>query len=144
MEAGAIDFTKVRKIAVVGVSNRKFGGFMYKSLRKRGFEVYPVHPTRETFAGDHCFDRLTSLPDKVDMAVVAVSPLAAEQVTQDAIEANVPKLWYQQGPNFTEVAAKAEQAGIATVTSKCVLMYAAPVTGIHAVHRWLARLLGRL
>ncbi len=35
-----------RNIAVVGVSDKKFGGAIYRTLKNRGYAVYPVHPTR--------------------------------------------------------------------------------------------------
>lgn len=140
MDQGAADFVKAEHIAVVGVSKRKFGGSIYRTLKKRGYQVYPVHPRMSTFDGDPCIRRLTDLPDRVDAAVVAVSPRHAEEVVRDAHQAGIERLWFQQGPDFRDVAMTAEAHGIKTVTGKCILMYAGDVTGIHAVHRFFAKL----
>ena len=134
------NFIAAKHIAVVGVSARKFGGTIYKTLKKRGYTVYPVHPTLDLFDSDKCFARLTDLPEDVKAAVIAVSPANALTIVDDAREAGIGRLWFQQGADFSAAVAKAEADGIETVGDKCILMYAEPVTGIHAVHRFLARL----
>ena len=142
VENRADDIAGSKHIAVVGVSERKFGGAIYKTLKKRGYRVYGVHPEMKSFDNDPCYVSLTSVPDEVDAAVVAVSPESAEKVVDDALERGISKLWFQQGPDFTKAVEKAEAAGIQTVNRKCILMYAQPVTGIHAFHRFLARIFG--
>jgi len=137
-------FLSEKHIAVVGVSDRKFGGAIYKALKQRGYTVYPVRPNRTSFDGDTCYPRLTDLPPHVKAAVVAVSPITAEGVVEDAHAAGITQLWFQQWKNFSRASARAAALGMQTVSRKCVLMYAQPVTGIHAVHRFLARLFGRL
>lgn len=144
MDDAISGFVQAKHMAVVGVSDRKFGGAIYKSLKKKGYVVYPVHPTRESFDGDACFSGLGSLPAEVAAAVVAVSPETAMSVVDEASSSGIRRLWFQQGKDFSEAAAKAEGLGLSTVTGKCILMYAEPVTGIHAFHRFLVRLFGRL
>ncbi len=137
-------FIAQRHIAVVGVSDKKFGGAIYKTLKKRGFDVYPVHPSRNTFDGDTCYSRLGDVPIEVKAAVVAVSPDSAAGVVEDALAAGITQLWFQQGKNFSDAVNEAQAGNIATVSGKCILMYAEPVSGIHAFHRFLARIFGRL
>ncbi len=133
-------FIDTKSIAVVGVSDKKFGGVIYKTIKKRGYDLSPVHPTKENFDGDKCFSKLTELPSDIKTAIIAVSPDTAKTVVDDAIEAKFTHLWFQQGKDFSDSIEKAEKNGIKTVSNKCILMYAEPVTGIHAFHRFLARL----
>ncbi len=133
-----------KQIAVVGVSDKKMGGAIYKELKQRGFAVHPVHPTRQSFDGDACHTSLKTVPAEVKAAVLAVSPQAAEAVIDDAVAAGITHLWFQQGKDFSGAVAKARAKGLQTVSRKCILMYAPPVTSIHAVHRFLARIFGRL
>lgn len=133
-------FINTKSIAIVGVSDKKFGGAIYKTLKKREYSVYPVNPNKENFDGDKCFSSLSELPSDIKTAVIAVSPDVAIQVVDDAIEAKYTHLWFQQGADFTESIKSAEENGIKTVSKKCILMYAEPVTGIHAFHRFFARL----
>lgn len=142
VDSRAENITASKHIAVVGVSNRKFGGAIYKELKKRGYNVYAVHPTMESFNGDPCYDSLKSVPADVEAAVVAVSPASAEKVVDDALGRGIKRLWFQRGSDFTRVVEKAEAAGIQTISRKCILMYTQPVTGIHAFHRFLARVFG--
>ncbi len=137
-------FIKSKHIAVVGVSERKFGGTIYKSLKKRGYTVCPVHPTMKTFDRDQCFATLQAIPEQVEAAVIAVSPANAEKVVEDARNADIAKLWFQRGADFSKAVEKAEASGMQVVSGRCILMYAPPVRGIHAVHRFLARLFGLL
>ncbi len=133
-----------KQIAVVGVSDKKMGGAIYKELKRHGYAVYPVHPTRQSFEGDACHVTLRTVPPTVKAAVIAISPKAAETVIEDAIAAGITHLWFQQGPNFSEAVATAKAKGLQTVSRKCILMYAPPVTSIHSFHRFLAKLFGRL
>ena len=137
-------FIDSKSIAVVGVSDKKFGGVIYKTLKKKGYVVFPVHPNKENFDGDKCFSKLTELPDEIKTAIIAVSSGAAKTVVDDAIEAKFTHLWFQQGADFSESTEKAEKNGIRTVCGKCILMYAEPVTGIHSFHRFLARLFNKI
>ena len=144
MDERITDFTSVEHIAVVGVSKHKFGGTAYRTLKQRGYRVYPVHPRLETFEGDRCYARLTDLPDAVKAAVITVQPAQAEAVVNDAQAAGIPRLWFQQGADFSAAVKRAEAHGSEVVSGKCILLYAPPVTGIHALHRFFARLFGRL
>jgi predicted CoA-binding protein len=137
-------FINTHQVAVVGVSDKKFGGAIYKTLKQRGYTVHPVHPTRAAFEGDPCHPRLDTLPPEVKAAVIAVSPTAAEMVVTDAIRGGMTHLWFQQGADFARAESAARTAGIQTVSRRCILMYAPPVTGIHAFHRFVARLFGRV
>ena len=137
-------FVNSKQIAVVGVSDKKMGGAVYKELKQRGYTVYPVHPTRQTFDGDACHVSLRTLPPEVTAAIIAVSPETAEVLVDDAAAAGITHLWFQQGKNQSKAVAKANGLGLQTVSRKCILMYAPPVTGIHTFHRFLARLFGRV
>jgi predicted CoA-binding protein len=137
-------FVKSEGIAVVGVSDKKFGGAVYKTLKKYGYPVYAVNPVRETFEGDKCYPDLRAVPAEVKAAVIAVSKETAEKVVDDAKAAGISQLWFQMGQNYSKAIAAAEAAGMSVISRKCILMYAEPVKGIHVFHRFLARLFGRL
>ena len=133
-----------KHIAVVGVSDKSFGGEIYKTLKHRGYTVYPVHPTRESFLGDTCYPSLRSLPSpEIKTAVIAVAPELAAPVVDDAAFAGITHLWFQQGKNFADALEAARAVGLKTVHRKCILMYAGEVKSIHAFHRFFAKLFGQ-
>ncbi|MBD3402180.1 CoA-binding protein [candidate division GN15 bacterium] len=139
-------FATPQRIAVVGVSptRKKFGYTIFSTLKARGYEAIPIHPVASEVDGEPCRPSLAALENPPEAAVVAVQPEQGVAVVDDAARAGVKRLWFQQGADFSAAARRAELAGIETVTGKCILMYARPVTGIHAVHRFLAKLFKRL
>ena len=140
MDTAIEKFSRPQPIAVVGVSDTKFGGAIYKSLKKNGYDVYPVNPIRTSFEGERCYSRVSDLPSEVKYAVIATSAKSANSIVDDAISGGFTHLWFQKGNDFSEAISKATENGIQTVDGKCILMYAEPVTGVHAFHRFLARL----
>jgi predicted CoA-binding protein len=140
------DFINSKNIALLGASpsGRKFGNYIYKQLRAKGYNLYPVHPQAESIEQDKAYDNIRSLPDGIDAVLIAMAPDKALDVIGDAAQRGIKRIWFQRGADFRKAAQKAEAAGIEVVTGKCILMYAPPVKGFHAIHRALARLFGRL
>jgi predicted CoA-binding protein len=66
-----------------------------------------------------------------------MDPKDAEKVARMTAEAKISRLWLQQGHETKAAIEFCEKNGIAVVYSECVLMFAEPVKGIHAFHRWL-------
>jgi predicted CoA-binding protein len=139
-------FIQSKKIAVVGVSSvkNKIGYAVYRTLKERGYEVFPVHPDGHIIDGNPCYRSLSELPPGVNAAVIAVKPKKVSNIVDAAIAAGIKRIWFQQGSDFHMAAEQAKKAGLEVVSRKCILLYAPPVTGIHKVHQFLARLFGRL
>jgi predicted CoA-binding protein len=138
-------FKNVKSIAVVGVSENKtkFGQAACRELKKRGFAVFPIHPTLDTFDGGACFHSLADLPTVPDCALVAIKPTHALEVVRQIAQRGTRKVWFQQGKNFSEAIKLAEQLGLKEVHGRCILMYAGEVTGMHRFHRSLSRFFGK-
>lgn len=140
------EFFKSPSIAIVGVSSArmKFGSLAYRALKSKDVKVFPVNPGFDSFDGDKCYSALTALPEPVEAVLVTVKPEKAGAVVDDAIKVGVRRIWFQSGADFSQAADRAVNAGISIITGKCILLYAEPVKGIHAFHRFLARLFGQL
>ena len=138
-------FRDPQPIAVVGASANphKFGFTICKTLKERGFAVYAVNPGAAGEGKNAYYKSLRDIPDGVEAAVVCIRPEKAEQLVDDAAARGIGRIWFQQGADFSNVAAEARGKGIATVIDKCILMYTEPVTGIHKVHRFLWKLIGK-
>lgn len=140
------DFLASKTIAVVGVSRngRKFGNTILSTLRTNGYHVLPVNPAAENIAGERCYPDLRSLPSPVDGVITVVPPGKTVGVVREAIAAGIRRVWMQQGSASDEAVRLCEENGVSCIRNECILMYAAPVKGIHSFHRWLWRLFGRL
>lgn len=111
--------------AVIGVSRDedKYGTIVYRRLKARGEDVYPVNPNVASIDGEACYASLVDLPRKVDQIVVVVPPRLSEQVVQDAAEQGVQRVWMQPGAESDTAAEYCRQRGMQVVVGRCILRY---------------------
>jgi predicted CoA-binding protein len=140
------EFLAQKKIAVVGVSRKKtkFGNAIYKELKQKGYQVYPINPNMDAFEGNACYPDLLSLPEKVEAVVINVPPVQTEKVVKEAKEAGINKVWLQQGSQSEAAIKFCEENGIDCVSNECILMFAQPSAFIHRAHKWVWGVLGKL
>jgi acetate---CoA ligase (ADP-forming) len=65
-----------RSIAIVGASATptRIGGIPIKLLTEAGFEkFFPINPKYQQIAGRHCYPDIESVPEPVDLALLAIS-----------------------------------------------------------------------
>ncbi|MCP1728121.1 putative CoA-binding protein [Natronospira proteinivora] len=128
-EAIAKRLAETRRIAVVGLSpkeGRPSHG-VGSALKRLGFELLAVRPGTDEVMGVPAVPTLRDLPDKVDMAVVFRRPEHVAEVVDDAIAANIPALWLQDGVVDREAAEKARQAGLFVVMDRCIYRDGVPL-----------------
>jgi acyl-CoA synthetase (NDP forming) len=82
-----------RSVALIGVSanSKKMGYHVLQSFVKSGFKgrVYPVNPGYETLSGLKVYPSLVSIPDEIDLVVVAVPQKAVFEVMEDCVRKGV-------------------------------------------------------
>jgi len=140
------EFLAQKNIAVVGVSRKKtkFGNAIYKELKQKGYNVFPVNPNMKLFEGDNCYPDLISIPEQVDAVVINVPPIQTDKVVREAHEAGIKKVWLQQGSQSEAAVKFCEENGIDCVSNECILMFAQPSAFIHRAHKWVWGVLGKL
>jgi uncharacterized protein len=142
------EFISGKRIAVVGASRTndkyKFGNMAAQELKRRGYEVYLVHPQAKTINDIATYPSLSALAGKVDGVLVSVPATGSGPVLKDAAAAGLRNVWIQQGGESPELIQMGEQLKLNLVTGKCILMYAQPVRGYHTIHRFIARVSGKL
>jgi predicted CoA-binding protein len=140
------EFLSHRKLALVGVSRsgRKFGNLIFKELKTKGYQVYPVHPQVPAIDGQSCWPNVLQLPKEVEGVVIVVPPAQTEKVVKEAATAGISRVWMQQGSESTAAIRFCEENGIQAVSGQCILMFLEPAAFLHRAHRWLWRILGKL
>jgi len=134
--SGAIDLRPLfspRSVAVVGASPRSWiAETVRDNLLMMGSDTrcHFVNPKYTELHGQPCYPRLDALPERPDIAVVALNPLRAAIVTRDAAAAGVPAVIIPGGGVVeggaaaaamqVEVAAIAREHGIALVGPNCM------------------------
>jgi len=130
--------------AVIGVSanRRKFGNVVYRTMREKGFTVYPVHQRLESVEGDACLHSVSALPPEVASIITVVPPAQTEAVIREARAKDIEAIWMQPGSESEAAVAEARSAGRTVIHGQCILMFLEPVTSFHALHRWITKLVG--
>jgi predicted CoA-binding protein len=135
------EFLSHKKLALVRLSagTPVMGAKMDEELRPKGYEVSVVY-----LSAGESDATLDDVKDKVEGAIISVPKTRCVDAVAEAIEAGIPRLWIQAGCDSKEAIALCEERGVPVIHGACVLMYAQPVTSVHAFHRWLVKLFGRL
>ncbi len=138
------DFFIDDKIAVIGAArdDKKFGAYLYRELKKEGFDVYPVNPNAETIQGDRCFQSVKDLPAEVKRALIVTPPSSTADVLKEVLETNIENIWIQRAADSPEALKIAEESGRNIISKHCIMMFIEPVRGVHALHRFFVKLFG--
>lgn len=98
-------------IAIIGATpdTKKVGGRPIRYLRRYGYRgrIYPVNPKYEVVQELRCFASLAALPERPDMAIIALPADAAIDAAEACVEAGVPALTVYTS-SFREIGAVGE------------------------------------
>jgi len=149
------DFLAQKKIAVVGVSDKRETGcnMAYNKFKENGYQVFAVNPRISTFNGEPCYPDLKSIPDKPDAVFILASPKVTDQIVQQCVDLGVKHVWMHcmMGTkpglvaNMTSVSQEAVEMcnanGITVIPGSCPNQFLKPDFG-HAMMRGMWRLFG--
>lgn len=133
-----------RRMAIAGVSRnpKKFGGYVFNELKQKGFVLYPVNPNADEIQGVECYKTLAELPEDVDRLLIVTPKHETASVAYDAVKRGFSMVWIQQSSETLEALKILQDAGIPVISKKCIMMFAGPVEGSHAFHRFFAKIFG--
>ena len=140
------DFLSSGKIAFVGLSSnpKKFSNMVHKELSAKGFDFVPVNPNQKEINGVKCYGSIATLPEGLSSALVMTSKETTPSVIREIGKKGIKNVWIQQGAHSPEAEKLAKELNLGLVYNKCIMMYAAPVKGVHRFHRTILKLFGRL
>jgi predicted CoA-binding protein len=109
--------------AVVGANNdpSKYGNKIYKTLKARDYEVYPVNPKYESIEGVPCYRDLKLIPRKPEVINMVVAPKYGKIYIEEAAELGIKHLWLQPGTYDDELLEFIAQKGLQAVQA-CILL----------------------
>src|SRR5436305_7574561 len=109
-----------RSVAVVGASATpgSVGSILIHNLLGNPFGgvVYPINPKRKSVHGVRCYSDLASLPEAVDLAVIATPAATVPDLIRDCVARQIPAAIVisagcaELGPKARELAAQIRQA----------------------------------
>jgi predicted CoA-binding protein len=149
------DFLAQKRIAVVGVSDRRETGcnLVYRTLKKAGYEVAAVSPRLKEFEGDPCYPDLRSIPTRPDAVFILTKPATTEQVVDQCVDLGITRVWMHcmmgtkpgLARSMTSVSQdavrKCRQSGITVIPGSCPNQFLGSDLG-HKMMRVLWRTLG--
>ena len=85
------DFLAQKKIAVVGVSDKRETGCNagYRRFKAAGYTVSAVNPRLTTFEGAPCYPDLKSIPDRPEAVFILANPKVTEQIVQQCVDLGI-------------------------------------------------------
>jgi len=151
------DFLAQKKIAVVGVSDKRETGCNagYRRFKAAGYTVSAVNPRLTTFEGAPCYPDLKSIPDKPDAVFILANPKVTEQIVQQCVDLGIKHVWMHcmtgirpgSAANMTSVSQDAvkmcRENGITVIPGSCPNQFLKPDFG-HSMMRVMFRTLGFL
>ncbi len=142
------DFLGVKRLAVVGVSHKPkdFTRSLFRELRKRGYDVVPVHPNAKEMDGVPAIARVSDASPAVDGALLLTSPQVTGQVVRECQEAGIRRIWMYRAVGAGAVGPEAvefcEANGMSVVAGECPFMFL-PDSGFpHNFHAFCKKLVG--
>jgi predicted CoA-binding protein len=149
------DFLAQKKIAVVGVSDKRETGcnLAYTKFKENGYQVYAVNPRISTFNGAPCYPDLKSIPEKVEAVFILASPKVTDQIMDQCVDLGIKHVWMHcmmgTKPGLAagmssvsqDAVSKARANGIAVIPGSCPNQFLKPDFG-HALMRWMWRTFG--
>jgi len=149
------DFLAQKKIAVVGVSDKRETGcnLAYRKFKEAGYTVSAVNPRITIFEGDPCYPDLKSIPEKPEAVFILTNPKITEQVVQQCADLGIQRVWMHclmgtkpgLAANMTSVSQNAvrmcRENGITVIPGACPNQFLKPDFG-HSLMRMLFRTLG--
>ena len=147
----AAEFLDHKRVAVTGVSRDPKGhgsNVVYKRLRDRGYEVFPVNPNAEQVEGVQCYADLGSIPDGVEAVVIGTRPEVAEETMRECAALGIKHVWMHRGPGAGSVSKAAteygREQGIAVIDGGCPCMFGQTADMGHRAMRVLLTMSGNV
>lgn len=149
------DFFAQKKIAVVGVSDKRESGcnLAYHRFKAAGYTVSAVNPHQTSFESDPCYPDLKAIPEKPDAVFILANPKVTDEIVQQCVDLGIKHVWMHclmgtkpgLGTNMTSVSQdavrKCRDNGIAVIPGACPNQYLKPDFG-HTMMRVAFRMIG--
>jgi hypothetical protein len=113
-------------IAVIGATDRpgKYGGIIYRDLKRKGYKVFAVNPYRETVDGDPCWKSVKDLPEVPTVADFVIPAKRGLLVVDDCEQAGILNIWLQPGAESQELMDKLEAGPFTWLAFACIMVRA--------------------
>ena len=117
------EFMAQKKFAVVGATDnpQKNGCRIFRNLKSRGYEVYPVNQRLKEIDGVKCYSKLSDIPVKVDVVDFVVPPEVTESILKECKNLELRRIWLQPGSESEVSITFCHENNLKVVHDVCVM-----------------------
>jgi hypothetical protein len=114
-------------VAVIGATDHptKYGGIIYRDLKRRGISVLAVNPYRETVDGDPCWRTVLDRPETPTIADFVIPARRGLDVVDECEQAGILNIWLQPGAESPELMEKLDAGPFNWLAHACIMVRAA-------------------
>ena len=118
------EFMSQKRFAVIGATDNpgKYGYEIFKNLKRRGYEVYPVNPRLKELEGTKCYPSLSDIPVKVDVVDFVVPPAVTGEVLKECKKLGLTCIWLQPGSESEAAIDFCRKNNLKVVHDVCVML----------------------
>ena len=118
------EFMAQKRFAIVGATDNpeKYSHQIFKNLKNRGYEVYPVNPKLKELDRTRCYVSLANIPVKVDVVDFVVPPGVTEEILKECKELGLSRIWLQPGSESEAAIAFCRKNSLKVVHDVCVML----------------------
>jgi predicted CoA-binding protein len=115
-------YADTKTIAVVGASasEEKAAHTIPRYLQRQGYRVIPVNPRGGEILGEKVYEKLSDVPEAIDVVDVFRPSEETPGVARDAVAAGAKVLWLQEGISSDEAESIASEGGLEVVMDTCM------------------------
>ena len=120
------DFLKQKSFAVAGSfrNESKYAYRILKTLKEKGYEVYPVNPRLTEVDGLTCYPSVKEIPEPVDVVDIVTPPQITEKIVEECKEKGISRVWIQPGAESQSAIKFCKDNNIEVVYNLCIMMNA--------------------
>lgn len=118
------DFLKQKRFAIAGSfkNESKYAYQILKTLKKKGYEVYPINPRLKEVEGLACYPSVSDIPSGVDVVDIVTPSQITEKIVRECREKGITRIWIQPGAESENAIKFCKDNGINVVYNLCVMI----------------------
>jgi len=142
-------FLALHRIAVVGVSRNphEFSRSLFAELKRRGYDLAPVHPSLKEVDGIPCFASVGAIAPAVEGVLLLTNASVTDGVLEDCARAGIRHVWLYRAGGAGAVSPGAvafcESHGISVIGGECPLMFLPESAWFHRFHGFCRKVTGK-
>ncbi|MCB1160580.1 MAG: CoA-binding protein [Leptospiraceae bacterium] len=111
------------KVVLVGATNdrKKFGNIIFRNLKDKDVEVFPINPKASTIEGHPVYHKLSEI-ESYDIINIVIPPKYAFIFIKEAVENGHDNFWLQPGAESPEILEFLTANGKKFVYQECIMV----------------------